>query len=51
MLSRDYFAREHEAQFPALCPLCAAKYKEFVKQDEDDMETFKNERMNLHVRC
>ena len=33
-LSRDYFNKEHEAQFLALCPLCAAKYKEFVKRDE-----------------
>ncbi len=41
----------HEAQFLSLCPLCAARNKEFVKQDEDAMETFKNERMNLHGRC
>ena len=34
-LSRDYFPKEHEVQFLALCPLCAAKYKEFVKRDEE----------------
>jgi hypothetical protein len=45
-LSRDYFAKEYEAQFLALCPLCAAMYKEFVKQDEDAMEIFKNALMN-----
>ena len=45
-LSRDYFAKEYEAQFLALCPLCAAMYKEFVKQDEGAMETFKNALMN-----
>ena len=33
-LSRDYFHKEHEAQFLALCPECAARYKEFVKRDE-----------------
>ena len=33
--SKDYFPKEHEAQFLALCPLCAAKYKEFVKRDEE----------------
>ncbi len=41
-LSRDYFAKEHGAQFLALCPLCAAMYKEFIKQDEEAMESFKN---------
>ena len=41
-LSRDHFPVEHEAQFLALCPVCAAMYNEFVKHDEDAMETFKN---------
>lgn len=41
-LSRDHFAKEHEAQYLALCPLCAAKYKEFIKHDEVAMKTFKN---------
>ena len=45
-LSMDYFSREHEAQFLALCPLCAARYKEFVKQDEVSMENFKNTLIN-----
>ncbi len=42
-LSRDHFAKEHEAQFLALCPLCAAMYNEFVKHDEGAMESLKNE--------
>jgi len=37
-LSRDYFPKEHEAQFLALCPLCAAMYKEFVKADNEAMK-------------
>ena len=37
-LSKDYFTKEHAAQFLALCPLCAAMYKEFVKRDEDTMK-------------
>ena len=41
-LSRDHFTREHEAQFLALCPLCAAMYKEFVKHDAIAMRAFKN---------
>ncbi len=30
---------EHRALFVALCPLCAAKFKEFVKKDEKAMAT------------
>ena len=37
-LSRDYFTKEHEAQYLALCPECAARYTEFVKNDEDAMK-------------
>ena len=45
-LSGEHFAREHEAQFLALCPLCAAMYNEFVKHDEGAMESLKNTLMN-----
>ena len=27
--------KEYEAQFLALCPVCSAMYKEYVKDDED----------------
>ncbi len=37
-LSKAYFPKENEAQFLALCPECAARYKEFVKNDEDAMD-------------
>ena len=37
-LSREYFPKEHGAQFLALCPLCAAMYKEFIKRDEAAMK-------------
>ena len=40
-LSEEYFTKEHEAQFLALCPLCAAMYKEFIKREETAMK-------NLH---
>lgn len=45
-LSKDYFPKEHEAQYLALCPLCAAMYKEFVKRDEDAMENVKDKLVN-----
>ena len=38
VLSKDYFQKEHEAQFLALCPLCAAMYKEFIKRKETTMK-------------
>ena len=37
-LSGNYFPKEYEAQYIALCPLCAAMYKEFVIRDEDAMK-------------
>ena len=40
-LSNDYFPKEHPAQFLALCPVCAARYKEFIKRDKTAMK-------NLH---
>ena len=52
-LSRDYFRKEHEAQFLALCPLCAAMYKEFIKRDETEMKNLYCAMMNsgdLEVR-
>ena len=41
-LSRDYFPKELAPQFLALCPLCAARYKEFVRRDEDAMKSLHN---------
>ena len=38
VLSNDYLTKENEAQFLALCPLCAARYKEFVKREENAMQ-------------
>ena len=40
-LSKEHFSKEHEAQFLALCPLCAAMYKEFVKNAEGVMPDVK----------
>lgn len=41
VLSKEHLPTEHEAQFIALCPVCAAMYNEFIKQDEDAMESLK----------
>jgi hypothetical protein len=34
LLSRKYLPKEREAQYLALCPLCTAKYEEFVIIDD-----------------
>ena len=41
-LNGDHLSKEHEAQFLALCPLCAAMYTEFVKRDPAAMERVEN---------
>ena len=41
ILSRKYLPKEHVAQYLALCPLCAAKYEEFIKSDEDALAKLK----------
>ena len=45
-LSRDYFPKEHEVQYLALCPLCAAMYKEFVKRDPEQEAELHNALQN-----
>ena len=45
-LSRDHFPKEHEAQFLALCPLCAAMHTEFVKRDESAMSNLRQALLN-----
>ena len=46
VLTNEHFTREHEAQFLALCPECAARYQEFVKRVPGAVENLKNELMN-----
>ncbi len=41
IFDRHILPKEHEAQFIALCPLCAAKYKEFVKKEIEAMNQLK----------
>lgn len=41
VLSTELLPKEHEAQHLALCPLCAAKYGEFVKMDRVVMDKVK----------
>ena len=48
----DDLTGEHVAAHAALCPLCAAKFKEFVKRDDNQSQRLRNEivkRENLHL--
>jgi hypothetical protein len=45
--TKDIFPKEHEAQFLALCPLCAAMYKELVKKDEAAMADLRKALLNV----
>ena len=45
-LSKEHFNKEHKAQFLALCPECAARYKEFVKRDETAMKKLHHDLKN-----
>ena len=45
--TKDIFPKEHEAQYLALCPLCAAMYKELVKKDKAAMNKLRNEVLNM----
>ncbi|MFA4907694.1 MAG: hypothetical protein WC602_05480 [archaeon] len=40
------FNREMEEMHIALCPVCAAKYKEYVKSDNEKMQDFKDALLN-----
>ena len=37
LLDKELLSKEIEAQFLALCPICAAKYNEFVKHDKESI--------------
>lgn len=41
-LRKDHFPIEHKAQYLAFCPECAAKYKEYVKNDRQARQAFYN---------
>lgn len=47
-LLKGYFTKEYEAQFLALCPECSTKYKKFVKQVPEAMETLINNLVSLN---
>jgi len=47
MFSKEILPREHEAQFLALCPLCAAMYKELVKKNDVAMAGFRKALLNM----
>lgn len=43
---KDHFTKEYEAQFLALCPECSPKYRTFIKQVPEAMDTLKKQLMD-----
>lgn len=55
IFDRNILPKEHEAQFLALCPLCAAMYKELIKRDKNTLVCLKDDLMiaddlELHIK-
>ncbi|WP_025772410.1 sacsin N-terminal ATP-binding-like domain-containing protein [Thioalkalivibrio sp. HK1] len=48
----DDLSKEHEAAHIALCPLCAAKFKEFIKKDKNESQRQRiwNDLVNLDIK-
>ena len=42
ILSNKFLPKEQEAQYLALCPVCAAKYNVFVTNDDDLMSSIRD---------
>ncbi len=41
ILAQKFFHKEHYSRFLSLCPICSAKYQEYVKHDEKQMNRIK----------
>lgn len=46
VFNKDLLPKEHESQFLALCPLCAAMYKEFIKREENALKSLQDLLLN-----
>jgi len=42
VFSKEYLSKEHHSHYLALCPLCSAKYKEYVKTDSGQMDNIRD---------
>lgn len=42
IFTKEYLKREHQSHYLALCPLCSAKYKEYVKSDPSQMNEIRD---------
>lgn len=43
---KNYFTKEHVAQFLALCPECSSKYRAFIKQVPEAMDALRQQLMD-----
>jgi hypothetical protein len=42
IFTKEYLTKEHHSHHLALCPLCSAKYNEYVKTDTKQMDTIRD---------
>lgn len=42
IFTKEYLSKEHDSHYLALCPLCSAKYKEFVKAEQSQLDNIYN---------
>lgn len=45
VFTKEYLSKEHHSHYLALCPLCSAKYREFVKTDSNQMDNIRDSLM------
>jgi len=46
IFTKEFFDKEHNSHYLALCPLCSAKYKEYVKTDSYQMNSIRESLLN-----
>lgn len=45
VFTKEYLNKEHHSHYLAMCPLCSAKYREFVKTDSNQMDSIRDSLM------
>lgn len=43
ILGKEYFPKEYSIQYLALCPVCSAKFREFIKKDQQASDALYNQ--------
>ncbi|MCB5251780.1 MAG: hypothetical protein WC111_03625 [Candidatus Cloacimonadaceae bacterium] len=46
IFTKEFLSKEHNSHYLALCPLCSAKYKEYVKTDTSQLNSIRDSLLN-----